>query len=143
MTKEESTLLLQKVLNLSGKFTKADVINAFIQTIGNQVVIIDKDKIAKAYQQLTAKIIKKYLSVDQFFQMVNLEKSKIMHYYMMERVLFNVFDLTKEDSSQDNVASLIRMIIIHLLNQSRNFYQIEIKIFKENLELHTGSSQES
>jgi|LauGreDrversion4_2_1035121.scaffolds.fasta_scaffold22034_1 hypothetical protein len=75
--------------------------------------------------------------------MVNLEKSKIMHYYMMERVLFNVFDLTKEDSSQDNVASLIRMIIIHLLNQSRNFYQIEIKIFKENLELHTGSSQES
>ena len=75
--------------------------------------------------------------------MVNLEKSKIMHYYMMERVLFNVFDLTKEDSSQDNVASLIRMIIIHLLNQSRNFYQIEIKIFKENLELYTGSSQES
>jgi hypothetical protein len=64
MTKEESTLLLQKVLNLSGKFTKADVINAFIQTIGNQVVIIDKDKIAKAYQELTAKIIKKYLSVD-------------------------------------------------------------------------------
>jgi hypothetical protein len=59
------------------------------------VVIIDKDKTAKAYQQLTSKIITKYLSIDQFFSMVNLDKSKIMHYYMMEKVLFSVFDQTK------------------------------------------------
>ena len=98
MTKEESTLLLHKVLQLSAKFTKADVIDAFITKIGNQVVIIDKDKTAKAYQQLTSKIITKYLSIDQFFSMVNLDKSKIMHYYMMEKVLFSVFDQTKGSS---------------------------------------------
>jgi hypothetical protein len=34
MTKEESTLLISKVLKLSGKLTKVDVINAFINTIG-------------------------------------------------------------------------------------------------------------
>ena len=39
-----------------------------------------------------------------------------------------------------NASSLIHMIITHLLNQSRNFYQIDIKVFKENLELHHPSA---
>jgi hypothetical protein len=53
MTKEESTLFISKVLNLTGKLTKIDVINAFINTIGKQVVVIDNDKTANAYQQMT------------------------------------------------------------------------------------------
>ncbi len=73
--------------------------------------------------------------------MVNLDKSKIMHYYMMEKVLYNVFEQTKGSSQAVNVSSQIHMIITHLLNQSRNFYQIDIKIFKDNLEQHMPQAQ--
>jgi hypothetical protein len=35
------------------------------------------------------------------------------------------------------------MIITHLLNKSRNFYQIDINVFRENLELHHPSADSS
>ena len=72
--------------------------------------------------------------------MVNLDKSKIMHYYMMEKVLYGVFEQKKGSSLAVDVSHVILMIITHLLYQSRNFYQIEIRVLKENLEKHLSNT---
>ena len=45
----ESTLFLQKVLNLTGKFSKNDVIEKFIEKVGKHVVLLEKAKVMLGY----------------------------------------------------------------------------------------------
>ena len=45
----ESTLFLQKVLKLTGKFSKNDVIERFIEKVGKNVVLLEKAKVMQGY----------------------------------------------------------------------------------------------
>ena len=87
MTKSESALFLKRVLCLTGTYSKTDLIDRFISKIGKDVEIIEKEKINKAYQELTVIIVEFYPNVEEFLDKNNFEKVKIMHYYLVEKIL--------------------------------------------------------
>lgn len=53
-----------------------------------------------------------------------------MHYYLVEKSLGRLIS-----------PDAMEAITTHLLNQSRNFYQIEVRILKEHLIKHVASAQ--
>lgn len=91
MTKAESALFIKRILCLTGEFTKESLIERFILKIGSQVEILAKEVVAKAYQDLAVCILEKYQSIEEFFTQNNLQKSKFMHYYLVEKMLHGIF----------------------------------------------------
>jgi hypothetical protein len=131
MTKVESAIFLKKVLCLTGKYQKEEMIERFISKIGKEVAVLDKDKVTKAYLELTIAILAQNKNVDEFLSKNNFDKTKIMHFYLVEKIISATLKTSKHTPAEQS--HLILTIITHLLNQSRNFYQIESRVFKDNL----------
>lgn len=54
-----------------------------------------------------------------------------MHFYLVEKIISGALKTSKHTPAEQS--QLILTIITHLLNQSRNFYQIESRVLKDNL----------
>lgn len=130
VTKAESSLFQRRVLCLQAPYSKQQLIQRFIQNVGKDVTLIDKDQIAKHYTRLVANILQQQPSVDEFLKVNGFDKVKIMHYYLVEKI---VSRLVPE--------ATMHQLTTHLLNQSRNFYQIEVKVLKEQLLKHLDAAK--
>jgi hypothetical protein len=120
MTKAETTLFLKRVLNMPAVFSKEQMIATFIKKIGGEIEIINKDIISSAYSELVALILQQSGSIDEFLKQHNFDKTKVMHYYLVEKIMNKVL-LLRRASAESN-QKLMAMITTHLLNLSRNFY---------------------
>lgn len=141
-TKAESSQFLRKVLEIQGKYTKGELMGKFIEKVGDDVVIIDKDKIANAYKELAVLILEQHATVEEFLSKNNFERVKVMHFYLVEKVILRVLRARQYRNKSFDYDSLLNMIITHLLNQSRNFYQIESRFLKDHLLKYVSFAQE-
>lgn len=58
--------------------------------MGKDVELIDKDTIAQYYTELVALIIEQSNTVEDFLKAHAFDKSKIMHYYLVEKIMNKV-----------------------------------------------------
>ena len=142
MTKGDSGLFLRSVLGYTrSTSSKSEMVDLFVAKIGSEINILDKEKVEVCYLELTANILEQYPSVEDFLQKNNFEKAKLVHYYLVEKMLATVFKQRQLKIKSFEAEIVQHMIITHLLNQSRNFYQIESRIFKEKLLKHVLAAQ--
>ena len=142
MTKGDSGLFLRSVLGYTrSTSSKSEMVDLFVAKIGSEINILDKEKVEACYLELTANILEQYPSVEDFLQKNSFEKAKLVHYYLVEKMLATVLKQRQLKIKSFEAEVVQHMIITHLLNQSRNFYQIESRIFKEKLLKHVLAAQ--
>jgi len=142
MTKSDSSIFMRAVLGHSrSDHSKANLIEKFAEKIGKQVAILDKNKIQECYLELTTNVLGQYTTVDEFFQKCNFEKPKLVHHYLIEKALTKALKYRQEKVPSFDLTPVLEVIVTHLLNQSRNFYQIETKVLKENLVKNLQAAQ--
>ena len=91
---KESMLFLNKILGLTGNYNKQDIIEKFIAKVGKHIKLLEKEQVTQAYRELTVHIVNKFQTVQQFLNLNSLDSTRVIHFYLLEKMMKQVLSNT-------------------------------------------------
>eukprot|EP00347_Sterkiella_histriomuscorum_P021841 403332581 len=126
-TQYESLVILEDLLTLNPKYCEMqNVIEKLIEVFIPSLNIPSDEQILDNFKELQEKLTLQEMTVETFMNHHGYDQMQMIHFLSVEKTLQLYL-------SNDN--SLVNTMVLYLLNQSKNFTQIDVTILKRCLNL--------